>query len=1161
MSRPNYMDYIKDGKSFIIQASAGTGKTYSIMQMVKALLAGERGEDEPGDFLTLDKILIVTYTEKAVGELKNRIREELKEAIENKQGKKDDPIYSDAQVELFKDALKISSNAPIFTIHSFCQSTLKEAAFLAKVPVALEMTDDGDIEDMLEERLRDEFAAEFINFKTSPENERNSLESILKEKKGLTDILKNVSDKYYLSREANEKGEYVSGIVELAKERYDFDGLPKEKEFIGSKIKDVCKRWLFEKQNRRLQSFNDMIRNLREAICSGSKDKDNPLVKYLRSKYRVAIIDEFQDTNQRQWDIFKNVFFDKENGLKSFGKHSLIAVGDPKQSIYSFQGADVQVYSEAYKRFEYHDSLKQNYRSTQAVVKACNSLFGKVPNNEESKDFFAAKVGKSDIIFERSDYPERKNDGEEISIEAKWSGTEEEIKPIWLARRKRDGETDEYDFARFAACKIEECCKGNAEHGPLQIYDKRLKSHRPIEYSDFAVLCRTRTELPPIISQLDMAGIPYVKYKDDKLFEGKECADWIAILEAIDADDFAGSGRKILQKALFSKFFEVSLGKLGDQEYDYPECKERVSIQIWKKLAEERKWFELIDSIFSRTGIEYRKLDSKYQNMVFRIRQIGDYIQSYLVSNRCGLKNCIEHLKGLNDRKCDEDAEDDGNIVDIGTDDKCVRIMTIHASKGLEFPVVISVAGFKGRNNQVPHCWQGHIKGQSDCHLPTGKFIDIANDKEFARTNAYKKRKDNGFKGDVELFKKTYCVKIISDNEQKEEYKRLFYVDYTRAGSLLILPYYSNFKDDEKEFRFVGKAIDRAVGSGYVQEFDPSGCKISYKKPGGSNNMLIEPSSDDRKRFSEVQERADSALSHKHSYSSLKDMFGNCLPDRNAVQVAIEELYDRRENDIDAMSIGGGTLFGTALHEAFEKCDFSRFRIANGGNDPSDEIREDENREYVRRIMSRHGFFCSGSRGDKDKIGFVANMIRSSLNASLPRIRGSNGPSNANDTFKLCDIDGDGRIAEAEFLFNAGEDGAWIRQYCDGFIDLLFTLKDNDGNNRYCILDWKSDKLEQGKLYSVSEHLKERVDADYSVQRVLYSYCLARWLSSMYSISMEEAFDRHFGGIYYVFARGAVENKSNGIYAQTWNGFDELKRAYDAIRWRIAPDFRTGEKK
>lgn len=111
-------------------------------------------------------------------------------------------------------------------------------------------------------------------------------------------------------------------------------------------------------------------------------------------------------------------------------------------------------------------------------------------------------------------------------------------------------------------------------------------------------------------------------------------------------------------------------------------------------------------------------------------------------------------------------------------------------------------------------------------------------------------------------------------------------------------------------------------------------------------------------------------------------------------------------------------------------------------------------------------------------------------------------------------------------------------------MDLLFKRGDF-----YSILDWKSDTLNDDfTSYSDKNELKKRVDDYYSVQRVLYSYCLIKWLKQFYkNKTEEEIFNNHFGGIYYVFLRGANENTSNGVYIQTWESWKVLENEFNNI--------------
>ena len=1127
----------EDYKSFYIEASAGTGKTYTVMEIVKKLIK---------EGITLDKILIVTYTEKAVGELKDRIRKEIGKA-------KCDPSCGKEDTDKFEEAYKSVSSAPIFTIHSFCQETLKKASFLASVPADLSMIDDANVMSMLEEKFRDEYADDF-------DKGEYKISDILKGNSGLRDILKTAVDKYYLKKDGTEDKK----IVSLADESPEGSGLTSEKKYIRDKIKEVYKEWLLKKESCGCQSYNDMIRNMHESVCEN--EGDNALVKYLRGKYSYAIIDEFQDTNKKQWDIFSTVFFGKEECVDGHAIHAIVVVGDPKQSIYSFQGADITVYEEAKDEIKAGYRLSCNYRSTDKMIEACNYLVG---GQGRDKFFDIDNIG-----FTKSECPKDKK-----KPDAKYCGNE--VEPIWLAVKKSEdpnqspafGFADEWDFAKFAAGAISDCCsKGEDGKTKLQIFSKekgREKELTDVGYGDFAILYKQKSELAPIISELKKRKIPYIRYKDKGLFAGKECADWIAMLEALDAVDYADYNRKFLNKVLFSKFFGKELKELYGNEFDCPECSERRKLQDWRELARNRNWLKLIESIFDGSGIEVRLAEQKDYDMLGRYRQIGAYVVEYLSKGNASLVDCIEHLSALADAGSKEETEDeDGNIVEIGTDSKCVQVMTIHASKGLEFPVVISVAGFKGKNTKIPHCWQGHVDDELKIGSQSYKeFRDLRlKERDDDTIKPLKKElKEHGYK----ITKDVYAIDIIKDEEEKigkeiekealdgkniayvsemeqyQEFRRLFYVAYTRASSLLILPYYDYInangrtQDQKPYYSFLAARFGELVQnkySGHVRVCDCSDFFNPYPKtesPDDSANV-----SDDRTHsnpaLKTVKEKVRDLETFKQSYSSLsKVKAGISSLDEKPVWKAGDSFDGEVVEQADANNKikFSGAYFGTALHEIFEKCVFEDFALDN-----------ENNTQFVEDIMKHHGFI-----GSDDDMKAVIGMVYSSVRAVLPKIE---GPEFSNGSIRLADLKSEDCIKEGEFLFNmagASRGGYWGRSYCNGFMDLVFRWKDND-SYRYCVLDYKSDKLDNPEHYSDPAKLKEKIDSEYSIQRVLYSYCLVQWLGRIYDLSPDEAFEEHFGGVYYLLARGTVAGKQNGIYAQTWGSYEDLKDAYERIK-------------
>lgn len=114
---------------------------------------------------------------------------------------------------------------------------------------------------------------------------------------------------------------------------------------------------------------------------------------------------------------------------------------------------------------------------------------------------------------------------------------------------------------------------------------------------------------------------------------------------------------------------------------------------------------------------------------------------------------------------------------------------------------------------------------------------------------------------------------------------------------------------------------------------------------------------------------------------------------------------------------------------------------------------------------------------------------------------------------------------------------------CKGFIDLMFVRKGDDGEDYYSILDWKSDVMDDAD-YSDKDALSQKIEEEYSIQRVLYSYLLIKWLKQFYGEDEPQIFEKHFGGIYYALARGTNAGTCNGIYCQTWKSYSDLEKSY-----------------
>lgn len=1196
------------GQSIYIKASAGTGKTYNIQKIVRQLL-------ERKDVPQLEKILIVTFTEKAAGELRDRIRKEL--------------TGFDADVD----------NAPIYTIHSFCQKTLEEFAFTANKPASLELIDEEEISDFIDRAIRDglendeNFRTELIPLFENAENKDSFIESLKKDLKQavgryypdekIVELEKEIQKATFNGREITIDEYKIYSSFDLLIETQEFkDNLAKleilaqqneeifetksiglddkkkkkleeqllklpnfykdlkshlvnkEIKFDGQKFRsfkneeeqklfrffyelknikglfkiftanfyqmhlpNLYQAWQLEKSQNKQQSFNDMIRNVREAVC----EKNSALKKELQKKYDVAIIDEFQDTNQQQWDIFREVFKNDS--------HSLIVVGDPKQSIYAFQGADVNVYENAIGTFENGYKLSHNYRSTDQMIEACNRLF--------EQDFFKG----SDITFFKSEPPEAPGDK---TLNATFDG--KEIKPFWICNSEKKEKNEDgsvkksevpisaEDFANLAVEKIVDCCTYDKNGKTrLQVYEKKEKNFRNVSFKDFAVLAKTSSEMEEIENAMKDSGIPFLRYKDKNLFRGIECKHWISLMNAIASPDFTGHNRAFLSEALFTRFFDIPIENVTDEKYDSPTCDERKALIEWQMLAEDRKWAKLLESIFEKTQIEKRLSGLDNLQTLSKFRQIGEYIVEYLYKNDSSLDGVSRHLSRLVART--EGPDDEGSLVARGTDFDCVQLMTIHASKGLEFPVVIAAGGFKQRNNQIPQVYLYHEEKKDDEGKPVGKYAKLSFSED-----------------DKEKMK----------NEEEIEWQRLFYVAYTRASSLMILPNYEKNISGDKEINNVFTKTITASLSAFMQNDANKKLYENFIFSEENNRKLSKEVQEILKHKKEKESDGTTEDSQKEVFTELKDAKNRLLKKNSysslghkkiALNEYVSDKYKPEEQDDDEnleetselsdsdylKGYPRGSKLGLALHSIFEKIDFeTALPIASASSDKRISDYEELCTDSDVKALIEDSFSEQGLKIDEEDSKNwrknTAQIVWNTLSARFKELTGGK----EGETFSLREILLKDRTSEVEFNFMPEEfsSAPEIRNYFNGFIDLLF-VRNVDGKEVYSLLDWKSDTLPD---YSESETAKHSVEK-YSIQMVLYSYCLVKWLKTFpkySSMDYNEIYKNHFGGIYYVYLRGTKAGTDNGIFAQKWENWKMLNTIFND---KICNKMKTESKK
>jgi len=440
----------------LIEASAGTGKTWTITGLyVRLLLEAE---------LAVREILVVTFTEAATEELRDRIRRRLLDARDVLRGGAAKDEFDRSLLARFPDreratdrltnALRSFDEAAIYTIHGFCQRALADSAFEGARPFEMELiADEGSlVQEIADDFWRREFhaaapavVAHLLACRLTPEKladgilrhvgkpflaidgpaappdlaqlERAYADAYARARAlwhagrdDITSLLRNAGldgrkyqvrhfDSWFLQMDAFLEPERAHPAICDKLEKFTpaqladaaKKGPPPRHPFfeacagllaahaaltgaLDAFLADAKVRLLTEvnrelavrKERRRVQSYNDLLLKLAQALDPPGGDA---LARLLRARYRAALIDEFQDTDPVQFEIFRRIYGNEAAPV--------FFVGDPKQAIYSFRGADVFAYLAARATARAHYTLATNWRSTPELVRAVNVLFGR----------------------------------------------------------------------------------------------------------------------------------------------------------------------------------------------------------------------------------------------------------------------------------------------------------------------------------------------------------------------------------------------------------------------------------------------------------------------------------------------------------------------------------------------------------------------------------------------------------------------------------------------------------------------------------------------------------------------------------------------------------------------------------------------------------------
>ena len=561
----------------LIEASAGTGKTYTLTALYVRLLIEKK--------LEVEQILVMTFTKKATAELKERIFKRLKKCLNRLvTGVESDDdfaneLYSritdgDKAIQQLQRAIRNFDDSQVYTIHGFCQKILKEEALLAGTPFEFEVVQQDELLTQASEdfwrNFMDRYSnseagryyiSKLIGIATSPSELRDKLEPMFSksyarlEGQGMVKPLEYLENTLSIRKELvrcwNENEQSLIEILrscdvsrfqqhldsrlrklktfiydesfELDKPEslnyftseylYDPGNLPKtgnpkptqrhsffdlcskfEKQISGiEKIKTTLIREAFQEIKKIRQklsvdsntvTYDDLLKRVEKALVDSNHSDE--LSGTLLQKYPAALVDEFQDTDPIQYNILQSIYVPEHPDT------TLLMIGDPKQAIYGFRGADIYTYIKARDEGEAtRYTLQKNYRSASGFNQAINTLFG-----YSGQPFIQEKIGYSEVESGNAELQK------EFQINGKPASGIEIITSTGIKSKK--DEARQFVFSRVIQEIINLLSK--AESGEATIKERKLQA------SDIAVLVSSHKDAENIKQRLKRAGIDSITY-------------------------------------------------------------------------------------------------------------------------------------------------------------------------------------------------------------------------------------------------------------------------------------------------------------------------------------------------------------------------------------------------------------------------------------------------------------------------------------------------------------------------------------------------------------------------------------------------------------------------------------------------------------------------
>lgn len=1173
-------------QSVLIEASAGTGKTYTMANLYLRLLLGVGCEP-----LTAEQILVVTFTKAATQELRDRIREKLgnvakwfanPESVEAQQALRDPflaQLYQQVKPDLAKALLRLRiaerdmDLASIFTIDSFCQKMLFQYAFDSGIRFDIDLqTDESELLKRLsEETWRELFypadlATTLVVRETlkNPEHALDQVQSYLsgvlpelspEQKAWLTeDNTQTVTDfvhfvnelKHYwktyqadiiapivqnfaqelkilngssyksasldkwlldinqwvnsesleLSKELKKQLGYFSQSTLIEKtnkgkspltseyfEQIDRFILRYEEEFstLSNQTNIQITYAFFERLRKKLteyknshieKNFTDMLTYFYQALHA---EKGAELAAKIRQQFKFAMIDESQDTNQVQYRIFKTLFM-VENSTQGF-----IMIGDPKQSIYKFRGADIFSYLDAAKEVAGKFTLAKNWRSLPDIVKGVNQLFS-FPENSPSSPFLYSDITFSPVEYKNSpDYL--------LENKSAWN--------IYL-------QPNAYNRGHFNSDLIAEQCAAQiqqqlalAQQGELFICEEKSENghektliSRTLLPQDIAILVRSHKDAARIKKALAARNIQSVYLSEENsVYHTQEAEDLIFMLAAC----LNPYHQKSVLSALGTSLWGLDANTLYQLKHNENEWEKYVDDFIhYQHIWQTQGILPMLHQLFIQKGIISRL--NSVNNADRRITNLL-HLAELLQAEMDKLENETALLRWFK-QQVENPHNNSEHILRLESEENLIKIITIHKSKGLEYPVV----------------WLPFIakKSQGAKSEPLSLY----------------RNEHNEITWDFNSQDET--VKSLKNNAEYAEDLRLLYVALTRAKYQLHLILPSVFSSSWNAMHYLlanGEIKDKADCENYIRqkEIEASIITLPEEKPAivpllssTEQTNLLSAKSFVGKIYATGQITSFSAL---QAQNERLQNFGEKRPlaitdeaqDYDRATGGAMPLDESAATDV-RYRFPHSTKVGNLLHKFFELWDFSQPASGEKIAEICQQLNLDETwippvTQWFEEVVQTPFYGISLKQITSHKrLNEWQFYLRLSNIKALPQL---------NQLLKK-----QSKLAKSLPDLQLSQLDGFVR----GFIDLIAQV-----NGKFYVLDYKSNFLGSFTEDYSDEKLEKTIGQfRYDLQYLLYTLAVHRYLRSR--LGEDYDYERDFGGVAYLFLRGMDGEPNKGVY-------------------------------